>query len=297
MAAVPLVAVEIEAEESDDEELDVAWKNHPARAVLKAAFKDGTIPLNYRGMQNAGLITTDVAEAYLQPAECNLDHFLYTMHFLKAYPREKQRQNKWHICDQILRDTGWLIAGKIAAMKIFKIVWLDTGDDIWVGSVDGTHIKSWEPTHDKYPKDRTAFSFKHHFSGFNCEIALSLKESKIIWINGPFKAGTNDIKMFTSEGGLADKHRETGQRVIADHGYKGHDDVISRPNSLDSAKVSKFKNRARSRHEAVNGLLKHFKCTDSSSFRHGIEKFSICFEASAVVTQYQMELGEPLFEI
>ncbi|CAB9527827.1 unknown protein [Seminavis robusta] len=176
------------------------------------------------------LQSTELTEAYLQPLERNLDQFLYALHFLKAYPTEKQRQNKWHISDRVLRDTGWFYLTKLAAMKAIKIVWLDVGDDIWCGSVDGTHIKSWEPTHDKYPKNPSAFSWKHHSAGFNCEVALSLKESKIVWINGPFEAGTNDISMFTAEGGLCERLHATGKKVIADNGYRGHDDVISRPN-------------------------------------------------------------------
>jgi hypothetical protein len=244
------------------------------------------------------LQTTTIEAARLLPEERNLEHFLYAMHFLKAYPTEKQRQNKWNVCDRILRDTGWLFVAKMAALQELKIVWPETDEgDIWIGTVDGTHSKSWEPKHDKYPKDRKAFSFKHHSSGFNYEIVVSLEDSKIIWINGPFKAGTNDIGMLTSANGLLAKLRALGLRVIADNGYRGYDDIISRPNSLDSAAVSKFKNRARCRHEGVNGMIKHFKCTSSEAFRHGIDKFKICFDASVVITQYRMELGEPLFEV
>ncbi|CAB9525015.1 hypothetical protein SEMRO_1617_G286340.1 [Seminavis robusta] len=243
------------------------------------------------------LQTTALKEAYLHPNQRNLDQFLYALHFLKAYPTEKQRQNKWHVCDRLLRDSGWFFVERIAALKELKIVWLNTGNDIWCGSVDGTHIKSWEPTHDKYPKDPSAFSWKHHSAGFNCEVVLSLKESKIIWLNGPFEAGTNDISMFTAQGGLCEKLREAEKMVIADNGYRGYDDVISRPNSIDSPEVAKFKNRARCRHEAVNGMIKHYKCTDSAAFQHGIDKFALCFDAAAVITQYRMELGEPLFEV
>lgn len=241
---------------------------------------------------------TTINEAYLSPDERNIDHFLYAMNFLKAYPTEKQRENKWHVSDRILRDSGWSTIAKIAALQEDKIKWPDNfGNDIWVGTVDGTMIKSHEPNHEKYPKDRKAFSFKHHASGYNYEIVLSLVESKIIWLNGPFKAGTNDIQMLTCEDGLCDLLRHQQKRLIADSGYRGYDDIISRANSMDSPAVSKFKNRARCRHESVNGLIKQFKSVDNAGFRHGIEKFAICFDAVAVITQYRMELGEPLFEV
>ena len=85
--------------------------------------------------------------------------------------------------------------------------------------------------------------------------------------------------------------------MIADNGYRGHDDLITRPNSHDAPDVAKFKTRARARHEHVNGLIKHYKCTDSAQFRHGTEKFQVCFDCAAVITQYRMEMGEPLMEI
>ena len=49
--------------------------------------------------------------------------------------------------------------------------------------------------------------------------------------------------------------------------------------------------------ESLNGKLKTFKCIDSRRFRHSEEKFKMCFEAVAVLTQCKMELGDPVFDI
>lgn len=49
--------------------------------------------------------------------------------------------------------------------------------------------------------------------------------------------------------------------------------------------------------ESLNAKLKTFKCLDSARFRHGEAKFKLCFEAVAVLTQYRMELGDPVFAI
>ena len=110
-------------------------------------------------------------------------------------------------------------------------------------------------------------------------------------------AGTyNDIKIF-KEKGLARKLRKLGKKGIADGGYPGYPDLLSLPNnSHDDKEVQKFKSRARLRHEGFNRMLKTFKCL-SSVFRHNKEQLQACFEACAVITQYKMENGYPLWSI
>ena len=147
-----------------------------------------------------------------------------------------------------------------------------------------------EPSHENLPKDPAYFSYKHHAAGFNYEIGLSLYESKLVWFNGPFKAGEfNDIKMF-AEGGLKDKLQSTKKMVIADNGYTGYPTLVSTSNSQDSKEVSKFKVRARQRHEKYNGKLKEFQCLDDR-FRH-TGKLQLCFEAVNVISKLQWLLEE-----
>jgi hypothetical protein len=250
---------------------------------------------------------TEIEDARINDAnEDDLSQLLYTLNFMKSYPTEGQRQNKWHACDRVLRDNCWSMLLRLQALKATKIVWPtdeELGDDIFVGAVDGTHIKTEEPMHAEFPKDEKAYSKKNHSAGLTYELVTSLSQSRIIWMNGPFLASTHDTTMFTAPGGLREKLQGTGLRLIGDSGYTGHDDFISRANSRDSPEVSKFKSRARLRHETVNGKIKTLRCTDSARFRHkgdhkdGQSKFKICFEAAVVVTQYKMENGEPLFDI
>jgi DDE superfamily endonuclease len=231
------------------------------------------------------LLTTDIQDAKLSDATReDVSNLLYTLHLIKCYPTEGQRQNKWHACDRKLRDDGWSMLVRLQALKVSKIVWPsdeEIGDDIWVGVVDGTHVKTEEPNHPELPKDPQAFSYKNHAAGLSYELVTSLSESRIIWMNGPFPAGMNDIQIFSSPGGLREKLAGTGLRLIADHGYRGADDLLSRPNSLDSPQVAKFKTRARMRHESVNGKIKTLRCTDSARFRHkgdhkdGQQKFKV----------------------
>jgi len=227
-----------------------------------------------------------------------VEDFLYALNFLRVYQTEIQRENRWHHCANYLRPRCWYMIEKIASHKQWKITWPDDnfGTDIWAMSVDGVHFRTEEPSHPEWPKDPSYFTYKHHCAGFNYEIGLSLRDSRCHWINGPYKAGAyNDIKIFR-ECGLRDKLRATGKKVIADSGYQGYPDLISRYNSLDSEEVREFKTRARMRHEAFNGMCKVFECLDSE-FRHEKEQLQVCFEAVAVIVCYQMEMGSPLYDI
>lgn len=233
----------------------------------------------------------------LDPCQCPVEHFFYSLNFLRLYPTETQRENKWNRCANYLRDPGWDVVGKIAQLKRRKIYWPEDnfGTDIWAMSVDGVHFRTEEPSHPELPKDPSYFTYKHHCAGFNYEIALSLRDTRCHWLNGPFKAGTyNDIKIF-KECGLLAKLRQTGKKVIADSGYTGYPDVVSRYNSLDTEEVREFKSRARMRHEQFNGKLKVYNCL-SSDFRHDRDKLQLCFEAVAVLVCYGMELGNPLYD-
>jgi DDE superfamily endonuclease len=102
------------------------------------------------------------------------------------------------------------------------IVWPtdeELGDDIFVGAVDGTHIKTEEPMHAEFPKDKNAYSKKSHSAGRTYELVTSLSQSRIIWMNGPFPASTHDTTMFTVPGGLMrEKLQGTGLQLIGDSG-------------------------------------------------------------------------------
>ena len=106
----------------------------------------------------------------------------------------------------------------------------------------------------------------------------------------------NDNKIF-KEKGLGRKLKKLGKKGIADGGYPGYPSLLSLPNnSHDEPEVRKFKSRARLRHESFNRMLKTFECL-SGTFRHGKARLQTCFEACAVITQYKMERGCPLYDI
>jgi hypothetical protein len=132
------------------------------------------------------------------------------------------------------------------------------------------------------------------------ELGIAIHSNRLVWVNGPFPAGQNDITIYRKPNGLKSKI-PANKRVIADEGYKGEAQISTR-NPFDSRAVKKFMSRVKARHETFNGRLKHFKILDER-FRHGkdqhktvIEKHKAVFEAICVVVQYEMENGHPMFD-
>ena len=141
------------------------------------------------------------------------------------------------------------------------------------------------------------FSFKHHSSGFNAEVAVLIFESRCVWINSGGNAGENgDRPLFRKPDGLREWLRSIKKKAIADAGCTGDPAEVSTPNGHDDPLVRKFKARALKRHEKFNNMLKVFDCLNRR-FRHGEERWKVCFEAVAVICQHHLELGQPLFNI
>ena len=114
-------------------------------------------------------------------------------------------------------------------------------------------------------------------------------------MNGPFKAGRNDLNIFIEEG-LEARLLHLKKKAIGDGIYKGHDKAVSFPNKHDSYGVKKFKSRALHRHEDFNGMTKTFRIL-SGRFRHGVGKIARAFESVAVICQYKIEADEPLYDV
>ena len=152
-------------------------------------------------------------------------------------------------------------------------------------------------------KNPKLYSHKFHQAALAYEIALSIRESKVVHINGPFDASIHDKAIFVDERidedgmptGLKNKIPDK-KKAIGDKGYRGLNGIVSTPNSHDPEDVRKFKSRARARQEAFNARLKTFACL-KDDFRHQRPKHKIVFEAVVVICQYQMEFGSPLWDV
>jgi len=244
------------------------------------------------------LQTTSDPAAHVQPCDRKIKFFLMAMHQLKRYPTEFEREAKFDVNIAWSRDWTWFFIEKIQALKVEKIRWPDDnfGNDIWVVSVDGTHCWIEEPIHPTWSQDSKYFSHKYGKAGMSYELAISLNGNRLVWLHGPFPAGTNDVTIFKKKGGLKTLLRRRGKMAIGDGGYSGHPYQVSTFNRHDTEQCRKFKSRALKRHERFNGLTKAFDCL-SGRFRHKTSRFKTCFEAVCVICQYQIETDYPLFNI
>ena len=242
---------------------------------------------------------TNIEEAYVLPNKLKIKYYLMAMHFLKMYPKDHEQESLWNLDRHTCRDWIWYYVDKIRALKAEKIEWPDDNfmGDIFVISVDTTHVESNEPNHLILSFDKDYYSHKYGRSGLSFELGIAIAQQQVVWMNGPIKPGVyNDIKAFT-ELGLMSKLKATGKRAIGDSAYVGYPDQVSTKNlHLDNRAVAGFKRRALSRHEAFNNLLKRFDCL-SGRFRHGVDRLGHCFEAVLVICQYQIETTSPLFNV
>ncbi len=243
------------------------------------------------------LQTTEVEDAQVSVEDLNVRYFLMAMHHLKRYVTESEREAIFDISPKWGRDKVWFYVEKIQALKAQKIVWPadNFGDDIWGPTVDGAHSWLSEPQHPTWSQDSEWYSHKFNRAGVGYELGISISENRLVWMNGPFRAGLNDVTVFTNKG-LKAKLRACGKKGIGDGGYSGHPKEMSTPNSHDSKQVFKFKSRALKRHEKFNGMCKNFDCLDGR-FRHSVDRFKNCFEAVCVICQYHMENNRPLYAV
>jgi hypothetical protein len=152
-----------------------------------------------------------------------------------------------------------------------------------------------EPQHPTWSQDLWYFSHTYGKAGLAYELGgISISESKLVWLNGHFMVGKNDVQSFQKA--LKQKLQTAGKIAIGDGGYTGHPYQITISNNHNSSSLSNFKLRALNRHEQFNGLTKAFDCL-SGRFRHSVERFANCFEAVCVMCHYQVEMECPCSNI
>jgi hypothetical protein len=138
------------------------------------------------------------------------------------------------------------------------------------------------------------FSHKHNGPGLRYEIAISIRNSEIVWIKGPFPCGAwPDITIFRTY--LRQQFRP-GEKCIGDRGYRGEPTLITTPVNCDTRCKRHLMGRIRGRHETVNVRMKHWHIL-KSQFRHDISKHGMVFKAVAVLTQLTITSDEPLFSV
>jgi DDE superfamily endonuclease len=161
-------------------------------------------------------------------------------------------------------------------------------------TVDGIHCEIFEPQDGMYSKNPKYYSCKFNKAALCYEIAISIFTNQIVWVNGPFPAGTGDQDGFRK--GLQ-AMIPPGKKVVADSAYKAkYLPMIVTTNNADSHKVKKFKACAKCRQETFNAKMKHFNILNQR-FRSGVHNHKTCFEACLVLCAYQIECSAPHFDV
>jgi hypothetical protein len=213
--------------------------------------------------------------------------------------------SRFGVCIDYAQGTHfWKWVERIAALTEKKIVWdkrLDSkSSEYFAISSDGVDFKLWERKHELYPYDAKAMSHKFKSCAAKYIIALSVYEPKCVFIEGPFRGGKPDLEMFR-ESGLMQKLIANGKVCIADRGFRSKNpreqNCFALPDYMDAGRdLYKTKSRGRLRQETWNGRLKHFGAL-SQTFTHGFVKHGTVLRAVAVLVQYQMDNGSPIYSV
>lgn len=141
------------------------------------------------------------------------------------------------------------------------------------------------------------FCHKTKHSGVRYEIGICIRTGEIVWVEGPYACGDwPDINIFRR---CLIHYLDSGERVESDDGYIGesplHCKVPSMMGPRQSDEYQAMEKRVASRHETCNKRFKHWGCL-KSRFRHDTLKHGPCFRSVVVLTQLDIEFGEPLFD-
>jgi hypothetical protein len=170
-------------------------------------FKDsfGVLPATickiYEDLQNSNAedkSTNPPRSMRLKGSKNNLKWFLRTIYYLRKYPTENDIERQLTVNKGWASTNIWEVIEKIQYLKFNKITWPDdlSGEDTWIVTVDGTHIWLYEPDHPLFSQDSDYYSHKFNKAGINYELGIAIASGKLIWLNGPFKAGKNGLQIF-----------------------------------------------------------------------------------------------------
>jgi hypothetical protein len=240
----------------------------------------------------------------IKDKDFRLNHFFMTLHWLKAYPTYFILEAFWGVRYQDAEIVK-KYTKQFQALKNKKIRWFEDGEldenDLFIISVDGVHCRTHEVRKDPSSK---WYSHKSHGAGLTYELAIAIRQNRLVHIKGPYPASKNDLTIFRYGDGdknnpqpsLKDKIL-AGKRVIADSSYKAEDGkTVSTTRRSDTAEVRELKARAKSRQETFNARIKGYRIL-ATEFRHGIEHHKMVMESICILVQYDLESGHPLFQV
>jgi hypothetical protein len=263
----------------------------------------------------------------LLPDKSKPKHLLWTLYFLKVYPREAPGCSTiggggGAVDPKTLQKWVWLFIERIAELAVDVVSYFfvvsrhdcclltpplpaaavqqivfesrlvkDVGNNCLM-SIDGTNFQITQ----KGPATRGNGFASHKYAGksvLRYELGIDILAGNSVWVSGPYPAGKwNDINFFLNE--LA-HCLEPGERVEADNGYVGHKDKNKCPNNDSNPEENlTMQARVRSRHETFNARLKFWGIL-RQVYRHDITQHGNVLNVCAVLTQLAVANEEPLF--
>ena len=245
-----------------------------------------------------------------EDSENGFYHFMKAMFFLWAYPKNAGLlRTRFRCCEKYSRGVDvWDWVKKIAALKKQKIVWeknnslVPIGHPVFKVTIDGVDFKTREKGTVNRRQDNKKCSMKFKSCGKKYMIAMSICNSRCVFLSKDYDGAVQDKEMFL-DCGLKDLLLPN-EMIIADRGFlfdeKKHPELVTMfatPNlGVDSKELNNFKSRARCRHETFNGRIKNFSILQDK-YHHAYDNHHFAVEAVCVIVQYQMENGAELFAV
>jgi hypothetical protein len=157
--------------------------------------------------------------------------------------------------------------------------------------IDGIDMMAWERKYAYLSKDPAFCSHKSNGCAYRYMIAVSVYQSKIVGIYGPYPGSYSEIEIFQEH--IKTKIKQ-GKYGVADKGTKDSSDrMLVLPNPVDNQDNKKFKACVLARYEMVNGRIKHYNSM-ADTWKHGMDKHGIAIRAVTATVQYKMDNGSKL---
>ena len=248
------------------------------------------------------LHTSPFQECRISDKSVTPQYLVLTFRWLTSYESEKELKTNFGFDEKTTRKYCQLIVEKVASLRKMKIDpnFQDDDDLMLCQTVDGVHFPIEEPR----PFSKKYKSTKLGGAGLTYTLSVFTHKDKIVWMEGPYPAATNDKTIFRDKlkGAIEQKQQERGNdyRVIADDGYVAHDllDTLTLRNEWDPHEIAWFKDRALSRQERLHAMVETFKCM-TVKFRHDRgwnpnhqhPQHKACLVAICVTIQYELDAG------
>lgn len=227
------------------------------------------------------------------------EYLLLAFYYLKKYPTKYEMAGYLDVCEETALRQSRRYVRAIQALRSKKVKWIFDNPELkekYILSVDGVHCRIFEPRIEPSTK---WYSKKFNKAGLTYELGIAIFHDQLVWINGPFPAGENDMLVFRKDGGLMSIIPK-GKLVVADEGYRGEPNVCSTRNTFDDDDVKRFKKRVKARHESFNCRVKSFGILNQpfrSTGDQRLVKHETAFVACCIIVQYEMDNGRPLFKV